>query len=54
MDQAKRVAGIVREVLGDAVIGAYLHGSAASEGPRRMADRQRGRIASATVIVPRR
>jgi streptomycin 3"-adenylyltransferase len=32
VDQPERIAGIVREVLGDAVIGVYLHGSAVQGG----------------------
>lgn len=38
MDQAQRVVGLAREVLADAVIGAYLHGSAASGGLQLTSD----------------
>jgi predicted nucleotidyltransferase len=38
MDKAERVVGIVREVLADAVVGAYLHGSAASGGLQPTSD----------------
>lgn len=32
MDQAERITAVVREVLGENVLGAYLHGSAAFDG----------------------
>jgi predicted nucleotidyltransferase len=38
MDQAQRVAAVVREVLGENVIGAYLHGSAVFGGLRPTSD----------------
>lgn len=38
MDQADRVVAVVREVLGSAVIGAYLHGSAVLGGLRPTSD----------------
>jgi streptomycin 3"-adenylyltransferase len=38
MDQAQRVVGIARDVLADAVIGAYLHGSAALGGLQPTSD----------------
>ena len=38
MDQVERVVVIVRETLGDAVLGAYLHGSALSGGLRPTSD----------------
>lgn len=38
MDQAEHVVAIAREVLGDAVLGAYLHGSAVRGGLRPSSD----------------
>jgi streptomycin 3"-adenylyltransferase len=38
MDQAQRVVSLVREVLADAVVGVYLHGSAASGALRPTSD----------------
>jgi len=38
MDQAKHVVTLVREVLADAVVGVYLHGSAASGALRPTSD----------------
>lgn len=38
MDQAQRVATLAREVLGDALIGAYLHGSGAVGGLQPTSD----------------
>jgi streptomycin 3"-adenylyltransferase len=38
MDQAQRVVSLVREVLADAVVGVYMHGSAASGALRPTSD----------------
>ena len=38
MDQAQRVVTLVREILADALVGAYLHGSAAVGALRPTSD----------------